>query len=53
MKIFSTFAFAIWELCSQQSGVQMTPPRPRRVDRSGGSSSGGDDGNRGRRYRPY
>ncbi|GAY40362.1 hypothetical protein CUMW_051350 [Citrus unshiu] len=45
----------------QQPGVQMPPPRPRRVDRSNGpggrggrgGSSGGDDGNRGRRYRPY
>ncbi|KAJ0051860.1 hypothetical protein Pint_00657 [Pistacia integerrima] len=42
----------------QQPGVQMTPPRPRRVDRSNGpggrsGSSSGDDGNRGRRYRPY
>ncbi|XP_062155461.1 heterogeneous nuclear ribonucleoprotein Q [Alnus glutinosa] len=44
----------------QQPGVQM-PPQPRRIDRSnapsgppgraGGSSS--DEGNRGRRYRPY
>ncbi|KAL5792155.1 hypothetical protein ACOSP7_000749 [Xanthoceras sorbifolium] len=39
----------------QQPGVQMPPPRPRRVDRNTGrgGSSGGDDGNRGRRYRPY
>ncbi|CAA2969983.1 heterogeneous nuclear ribonucleo Q isoform X1 [Olea europaea subsp. europaea] len=47
----------------QQPGVQMSPPvRPRRNDRSngaggpqarGGTSSGNDDSNRGRRYRPY
>ncbi|KAK0582381.1 hypothetical protein LWI29_024953 [Acer saccharum] len=39
----------------QQPGVQMPPPRPRRVDRGTGrgGSSGGDEGNRGRRYRPY
>ncbi|KAE7999302.1 hypothetical protein FH972_003747 [Carpinus fangiana] len=45
----------------QQPGVQMPPHQPRRIDRSnapsgppgraGGSSS--DEGNRGRRYRPY
>lgn len=59
MKIFLTFAFAIWGLCRQQPGVQMTPPRPRRVERSngpgghGGRGGSGDDSNRGRRYRPY
>ncbi|XP_057979855.1 heterogeneous nuclear ribonucleoprotein Q [Malania oleifera] len=44
----------------QQPGGQMPPPRPRRNDRSNGLSvhqgrggSGSDDGNRGRRYRPY
>ncbi|XP_044493718.1 heterogeneous nuclear ribonucleoprotein Q-like [Mangifera indica] len=43
----------------QQPGVQMTPPRPRRVERSngpgghGGRGGSGDDSNRGRRYRPY
>lgn len=43
----------------QQPGVQMPQPRPRRVDRNNGPSGPGragnssDDGNRGRRYRPY
>ncbi|GAB4844596.1 Heteroproteinous nuclear ribonucleoprotein Q [Ancistrocladus abbreviatus] len=46
----------------QQPGAQMPSVRPRRYDRSsgsggpqgrGGGSSIGDDGNRGRRYRPY
>lgn len=45
----------------QQPGMQMPPPRPRRVDRNNGPSgppsraggSGSDEGNRGRRYRPY
>ncbi|KAK3435304.1 heterogeneous nuclear ribonucleoprotein Q [Eucalyptus grandis] len=43
----------------QQPGVQMPPPRPRRVDRNNGTGaqpgrgSGGDEGNRNRRYRPY
>ncbi|GLT76002.1 hypothetical protein SLA2020_476880 [Shorea laevis] len=45
----------------QQPGVQMSSPRPRRVDRSNGpggsagrgGNSGSDDGNRNRRYRPY
>ncbi|KAG6663742.1 heterogeneous nuclear ribonucleoprotein Q [Carya illinoinensis] len=45
----------------QQPGVQIPPPRPRRIDRNNPSSgpparaggSGSDEGNRGRRYRPY
>ncbi|KAJ8900593.1 hypothetical protein K2173_025370 [Erythroxylum novogranatense] len=44
----------------QQPGVQMPEPRPRRVDRSHGSSGAGragsssdDGGNRSKRYRPY
>ncbi|KAK7275428.1 hypothetical protein RIF29_16545 [Crotalaria pallida] len=43
----------------QQPGVQMPAPRPRRNDRNNGPSghsgrgSGSDEGNRGRRYRPY
>ncbi|KAL2461429.1 RNA-binding (RRM/RBD/RNP motif) family protein [Abeliophyllum distichum] len=46
----------------QQPGVQMSPPvRPRRNERSNGAggpqtrgtSSGNDENNRGRRYRPY
>ncbi|KAL3832813.1 hypothetical protein ACJIZ3_007549 [Penstemon smallii] len=44
----------------QQPGVEMAPPvRPRRNDRNGGpqgrggASSGNDDSNRSRRYRPY
>ncbi|KAJ6945972.1 hypothetical protein NC651_000905 [Populus alba x Populus x berolinensis] len=43
----------------QQPGVQMPQPRPRRVDRNNRPSGPGracnssDDGNRGRRYRPY
>ncbi|KAI4330693.1 hypothetical protein MLD38_028953 [Melastoma candidum] len=40
----------------QQPGVQMPPSRPRRIDRNNGSSgrgSPGDDGTRGRRFRPY
>lgn len=45
----------------QQPGVQIPPPRPRRIDRSNGPSgqggrgggSGGDEGSRNRRYRPY
>ncbi|GMN42820.1 hypothetical protein TIFTF001_012020 [Ficus carica] len=45
----------------QQPGVQIPPPRPRRIDRNNGLSgqggrgggSGGDEGNRSRRYRPY
>jgi len=51
--------FAVVVFCSQQPGVQMPQPRPRRVDRNNGPSGPGragnssDDGNRGRRYRPY
>ncbi|KAI4355298.1 hypothetical protein L6164_004086 [Bauhinia variegata] len=44
----------------QQPGVQMPVPRPRRSNgpggqagRGGGSGTGNDEGNRGRRYRPY
>ncbi|KAG2725664.1 hypothetical protein I3760_01G076500 [Carya illinoinensis] len=47
----------------QQPGAQIPPPRPRRIDRSNAQSpsgpparprgSGNDEGNRGRRYRPY
>ncbi|GLU00878.1 hypothetical protein SLE2022_182150 [Rubroshorea leprosula] len=45
----------------QQPGVQMPSSRPQRVDRSSGpgrpagrgGNSGGDDGNRNRRYWPY
>ncbi|KAH1081082.1 hypothetical protein J1N35_020843 [Gossypium stocksii] len=45
----------------QQPGVQMPTPRPRRVDRGNGpgggagrgGNSGGVEGNRSRRYRPY
>ncbi|KAB1219732.1 Heterogeneous nuclear ribonucleoprotein Q [Morella rubra] len=45
----------------QQPGVQIPPPRPRRIDRSNAPSgppgraggSGSDEGNRSRRYRPY
>ncbi|KAF5731995.1 heterogeneous nuclear ribonucleoprotein Q [Tripterygium wilfordii] len=45
----------------QQPGMQMPQPRPRRVDKSNGlnghpgraGGSGSDDGNSGRRYRPY
>lgn len=37
----------------QQPGVQIPAPRPpRRMDRNSGRG-GGDEGNRGRRYRPY
>ncbi|KAJ6923048.1 hypothetical protein NC652_016633 [Populus alba x Populus x berolinensis] len=43
----------------QQPVVQMAQPLPRRVDRNNGPSGPGragnsrDDGNQGRRYRPY
>jgi len=55
----SNLWFGVLVLCSQQPGVQMPQPQPRRVDRSnspsgpGRAGSSGDDGNRGRRYRPY